>query len=99
MAEMLITMGWVADGLCLVWLIIILLDILVGWVPAWKKKSGWLLRASNRLALIPVNMMRRTIPTMYRGIDFAPWITVLALVLIKTFACRAVIYWGMLHRT
>ena len=99
MAEIIITLGWIGDVLCLAWLIVILLDILLNWLPSLKKNGGWIMVTLNRLALPPVNMLRRTLPTMYRGIDFAPWITVIALVLIKTFACRAIIYWGMLHRS
>ncbi len=99
MAELLITFGWIGDLLCLVWLILIVIDIISSWIPSLQNSKSRSMTILHRFAIPPVNMVRWSIPTMYRGVDFAPWITIIALVLIKTFACRAIIYWGMLHRS
>ena len=62
-------------------------------------RSGRARRAQalgGTIADLPVNGVRYTIPTLYRDVDIAPWLTILLLVLMKTFIFRAMIYWGIL---
>ncbi|MCD4812648.1 YggT family protein [bacterium] len=98
MAQLLITMGSIFNFMGSVWIGLILLDIILCWIVAKNKQRGLILIWISKLALPPVNLVRRTVPTVYREMDFAPWLTVFFLVLIKTFIFRALIYWGMLHR-
>ncbi len=98
MAELFITIGWLGYAACFFWLGLILVDLVLNLIPSLQSQPGWAVAFINRLALPPVNMMRRLLPTVYRDIDFSPWITLLGLIILKTFVFRAVIYWGMLHQ-
>ena len=98
MAWMLITGGWILDILSIVWIILILLDILFSWIIMAGKTPGLVRYWLTKAAALPVNVLRRTVPTVYREMDFAPWLTILLLILMKTFIFRGMIYWGMLHQ-
>ncbi|MEW6515696.1 MAG: YggT family protein [candidate division FCPU426 bacterium] len=98
MAEGLLTTGWLLNLLASLWVGLILLDLLLAWVFKEDRRNGWLGNALAWLAGLPVNGLRRIMPTVYRGTDFAPWITILVLVLFATFLFRAMVYWGMLHQ-
>lgn len=99
MAALVLTAGWVLDALATLWMLFILIRILTGWLlPSSGASRGGLWAWAGRLVEVPVNVVRRTIPTQYRTMDFAPWLTLLFIVLIKTFIFRAMIYWGMLHK-
>ncbi len=98
MAWMLITSGWILDLLSIIWIMLILLDILFSWITTAGKTPGparyWL----TKVAALPVDILRRPLPTVYREMDFAPWLAILLLILMKTFIFRGMIYWGMLHQ-
>ncbi len=99
MASFLVVSGWFLNALAVVWIGLILLKIIFGWFsPAGARSSGGLAQVFSAVVTAPVNWVRRTVPTVYRKVDFAPWLTILFLILIKTFIFRAMIYWGMLHR-
>lgn len=98
MAEGLLTTGWLLNGLATVWVVLILLDLLLAWVFKTDQRGGWLGNGLAWLAGGPVNVLRRIMPTVYRGTDFAPWLTIFFLVLFKTVVFRSLIYWGMLHQ-
>ncbi len=98
MAWMLITLGWILDILSIIWIMLILLDILFSWIAAAGKSPGPVRYGLAKAAALPVDLLRRTVPTVYREMDFAPWLAILLLILMKTFIFRAMIYWGMLHR-
>jgi uncharacterized protein YggT (Ycf19 family) len=97
MAILVLTSGWVLDVLATMWMALILIKLLAGWLVPARTGRGLRYRAAL-LVDLPVNLMRRTIPTVYRAVDFAPWLSLLLLVLVKTFVFRAMIYWGMLNR-
>ncbi len=98
MAEGLLTAGWLLNSLATVWVGLILLDLLAAWVLKTNQRGGWLGNGLVWLAGLPVNLLRRVMPTVYRGMDFAPWLTMLLLLLFKTFVFRSMVYWGMLHQ-
>jgi len=99
MPTLVFTAGWTLDALASIWMVLILIKLLAAWlVPA--RGEGQVLRFwMGRLVEVPVDIVRRTIPTVYRTVDFAPWLTLLLMVLVKTFILRAMIYWGMLHHS
>ncbi|MBN1595384.1 YggT family protein [candidate division FCPU426 bacterium] len=98
MAQFFITGGLILDWLATLWIALILLSLLVSWLPKAASAKGvfrtWLMHAAEP----PILLLRRTLPTVYRGMDFAPWLAILILVLMKAFIFRAMIYWGMLNR-
>jgi len=98
MAQVMLVIGWILDVAAALWIGLILLEILLSWLWGGNKRPGlvgfWLVRAAN----LPVNFMRRSFPTVYRRMDFAPWLTLIVLVLLRTFVFRAVIYWASLQR-
>ncbi len=98
MAAFFITTGWLGDLLATVWIVLILIDLVWSWFQSKQKEPGLVRQWFAGVANPPVNLLRRTVPTVYRRTDFAPWLAILLLVLIKTFIFRAMIYWGMLHR-
>ncbi|MCK5218188.1 YggT family protein [bacterium] len=98
MAWMLIVSGWILDLLSILWIMLILLDILFSWITTAGKPPGPVQYGLTKTAALPVDLLRRTMPTVYREMDFAPWLTILLLILMRTFIFRAMIYWGMLHR-
>ncbi len=98
MSELLITLGWLGNIACVLWLVLILVDLGLRLIPSMQAQSGWAVMTIHRLAVPPVNLVRRMMPTVYREVDFSPWITLLGLILLKTFVFRAIIYWGMLHQ-
>jgi uncharacterized protein YggT (Ycf19 family) len=97
-ADWVLVLGWGLNVLALGWIALLLVRVLTGWLaPAASGRAragAWAAAAIDA----PVNAVRRLVPTVYRGVDLAPWLTVLLLVLIKTFLFRALVYWGMLHR-
>jgi len=98
MPALVLTAGWVLDALATVWIVFILIRLLTAWLMPSAATARGLRFWAGRLVEVPVNVVRRTLPTMYRTVDFAPWLTLLFLVLFKTFIFRAMIYWGMLNR-
>lgn len=97
-ADWVLALGWVLNALALLWVAFLLLRMLTGWLaPAGAGRGGIGTRAVAVIE-VPVNAVRRLVPTVYRGLDLAPWLTLLLVVLVKTFLFRALVYWGMLHR-
>jgi hypothetical protein len=72
--------------------------MLAEWVIPARKTPGLVWVWTAEIIELPVNGVRLTVPTLYRNVDFAPWLTIVLLVLLKTFVFRAMIYWGMLHQ-
>lgn len=93
-----VVLGQVLDGLATLWIGLILVDSLFMWFFRGHYPKGVLLFALAWTANQPINSVRRIVPTAVRGLDFAPWLTILLLVLLKTFALRGMIYWGLLSR-
>ncbi len=91
----LVSLGWSLNLLASIWIVLLFLRMAFTLVRAGAPASGswW-----GRVIEAPVNWVRATFPTLYRRVDFAPWLTILILVLLNTFLFRALIYWGMLHR-
>jgi uncharacterized protein YggT (Ycf19 family) len=87
--------GQIVDGLAVVWVGFILADVLLSWFMPRSYPGSGFLYIFAWVANWPVNLIRRLMPTAYREWDFAPWFTILALVLLKTFVLRALIYWGL----
>jgi uncharacterized protein YggT (Ycf19 family) len=98
MTQLMITGGWILNILGTTWIVLIVLNIVVAWLSAKTKKANLLRQWLQQVAEPPINLLRRTLPTVYREMDFAPWLTILILVLMKVFIFRAMIYWGMLNR-
>jgi uncharacterized protein YggT (Ycf19 family) len=96
-AKLVLISGWLLDVLAAIWMALILLKLLTAWLVPAQAEKGLLFQA-GRLVDLPVNFLRRVMPTVYRAVDFAPWLTLVMLVLVKTFVFRAMIYWGMLHK-
>ncbi len=98
-AVLVLVAGGLLNALATLWLVLLLLRILGGWMLPAPRNPG---RARILLAAVveaPVRWVQRLVPTVYRQVDFAPWLTILLLVLLKTFFFRAMLYWGLLHRT
>jgi len=98
MAQLLITGGWILNLLGTLWIILIILNLIVSWFPSRSQTTKLVRQWLIHVAEPPVNLLRCTLPTVYRQMDFAPWLTILILFLMKTFIFRAMIYWGMLNR-
>lgn len=98
MSQLMITGGWIFNLLSTVWIVLIVVNLIVSWLPLKIKTPGIFQQWLRQVAEPPINLLRRTLPTVYRDMDFAPWLTILILVLMKVFIFRAMIYWGMLNR-
>lgn len=98
MTQVMINGGWILNILGTIWIVLIVLNILVAWIPVKTKTPNFIRQWLLQVAEPPINLLRRTLPTVYREMDFAPWLTILILVLMKAFIFRAMIYWGMLNR-
>ena len=98
MSQLMITGGWVLNVMGTLWIVLILLYLILQWLPQKRSGAGFLQEGLQKITAPAVNLLRRTLPTVYRGMDFAPWLTILILVLMKTFIFRSMIYWGMLHQ-
>jgi uncharacterized protein YggT (Ycf19 family) len=97
-AQLMVIAGWILNIAGNTWVVFIVLEMLLSAVFTGSKRPGLLAYWLVRIANLPVNSIRRLIPTMYRRVDLAPWLTLLLLVLVNTFVFRAMIYWGVLHR-
>ncbi|NTV52468.1 MAG: hypothetical protein HGA76_05595 [Candidatus Firestonebacteria bacterium] len=98
MADWIRTTGWLFTVLGSLWVVLIVLSQAAVWLLPSRKKPGLIWVLAGDLIEIPVNAVRRTVPTVYRSVDLAPWLTILVLVLCKAFIFRALIYLGMLLR-
>jgi uncharacterized protein YggT (Ycf19 family) len=96
MGHFMINLGWLLDVFSLIWICLILLDLICIWIFG-PSQSGFYHEWVHGIAQLPVNFLRATLPTVYRNTDFAPYLALLLLVLMKTFVFRAIVYWGMLH--
>lgn len=93
---LIIASGWFLTLMAWIWIALILTKSLTGWFihSTGEGSSGF---GINGLAEAPVNWVRRMVPTVYRSVDIAPWLTILLLMLFKTFVFRAMVYWGILN--
>jgi uncharacterized protein YggT (Ycf19 family) len=98
MAGWMSTLGWLLTLLSTLWVVLIVLSQVAVWLLPARKKPGWLWVFAGDLIEIPVNWVRQAVPTVYRSVDLAPWLTILVLVLGNAFIFRALIYLGMLWR-
>jgi uncharacterized protein YggT (Ycf19 family) len=97
-AEWIRTAGWLSTLVATLWVVLIVLSQAAVWLLPARKKPGLVWVFAGDLIEIPVNWVRQSVPTVYRSIDLAPWLTILILVLLNAFVFRAVIYLGMLLR-
>lgn len=94
-----IVLGALLGGLTTLWIVLLLGKLAVGiMVPPARRPAAPLWRLCGEVIEGPVNAVRWALPTVYRKVDLAPWMTLLLLMLFKTFITRALVYWGMLHR-
>ena len=98
MGHWILSAGWLLTLLAALWVVFIVLSQAAGWILPARKKPGLVWVFAGDVIEIPVNWVRRVVPTMYRHVDLAPWMTILALVLFNAFVFRALIYLGMLWR-
>jgi uncharacterized protein YggT (Ycf19 family) len=93
----LILLGWGLSFAVDLWILLIVFDQLSSWVlPRPAGAAGWR-SALGTLTYWPINWIRQLFPTVFRGADLSPWITLLVLVLVKALVLRALVYWGVLH--
>jgi uncharacterized protein YggT (Ycf19 family) len=98
MADWIRTAGWLLTWLATIWVVLIVLSQAASWLLPVRRKPGLVWVFAGDLIEIPVNGLRRAVPTVYRSVDLAPWLTILVLILLKAFVFRALIYLGMLLR-
>lgn len=93
MPALVMAAAWVLSLLCWCWIVLIFIQTAVGWFSTRAGAGpgfGFMIAA-------PVNWVRRLVPTVYRALDVAPWLTILLLFLLAAFVFRALQYWGLLH--
>jgi uncharacterized protein YggT (Ycf19 family) len=98
MADWIRAAGWLLTLLAALWVVLIVLSQAALWLLPARKKPGLAWVLAGDLTEIPVNWVRRVVPTVYRSVDLAPWMTILVLLLLNAFVFRALIYLGMLLR-
>jgi hypothetical protein len=98
MADLMRIGGGVLTVLVSFWIVAILIKMVAGWLIPARKTPGLVWLWLGEIIEMPVNWVRVTVPTLYRNVDVAPWLTIVVMVLMKTFVFRAMIYWGMLHQ-
>jgi uncharacterized protein YggT (Ycf19 family) len=98
MADWIRMAGWLLTLLATLWVVLIVLSQAAVWLLPTRKKPGLVWVFAGDLIEIPVNWVRQAVPTVYRSVDLAPWLTILVLVLFNAFIFRAMVYLGMLLR-
>jgi YggT family protein len=81
--NLLTAMAWVLDFLLQSMIIVVFINALLSWVR--PDPSNPIVMFLDRVSDLVCNPVRRLFPTQYSGIDFAPFIAMLGLVMAKMF--------------
>jgi YggT family protein len=81
--------AWILNVVINLLLVIIFINALLSWIR--PDPNNAIVQFLDRVSDLVCNPIRRLFPTVYAGIDFAPFIAMLALYFIQMFVVRSLV--------